>query len=136
MKTFSLHLQSTKQCEELDDIMSFVGEDASGSFGILADHARIMTCLKFGLARFKYKNANTDEEYLALPGGLLYFNQNILIITTRYYLRSNDYDEISNALEEKSRSEREDIANIKETLHRLDEKILKRLWEMQQGGAE
>lgn len=136
MKTFSLHLQSTKQYEELDGIISFVGEDASGSFGILANHARIMTCLKFGLARFKYKNANTNEEYLALPGGLLYFNQNILIITTRYYLRSNDYDEISNALEEKSRSEREDIANIKETLHRLDEKILKRLWEMQQGGAE
>ena len=136
MKTFSLHLQSTNQCEKLDGIISFVGKDMSGSFGVLADHARIMTCLKFGLARFKQKNTNINEEYLALPGGMLYFNKNILTITTRYYLRSKNYDEISIALDKKSRSEEEDITNIKETLHRLDEKILKRLWEMKQGDAE
>ncbi|MGD9108375.1 MAG: F0F1 ATP synthase subunit epsilon [Gammaproteobacteria bacterium] len=136
MKTFSLHLQSTNKCEELDGVISFVGEDISGSFGILANHAKIMTCLKFGLARFKQKNTNINEKYLALPGGLLYFNNNILTITSRYYLRSNNYDEISIALDKKLRSEEENIANIKEALHRLDEKILKRLWEIKQGGTE
>ena len=32
---------------------SFIGEDDSGSFGILAGHARMMTMLGFGLARFR-----------------------------------------------------------------------------------
>ncbi len=52
---------------------SFIGEDASGSFGLQAGHARFMTILEFGLARFR--TAEADWQYLALPGALLYFAQ-------------------------------------------------------------
>ncbi len=37
--------------ERIDDVSSFVGEDDSGSFGLLARHDRFMTVLDFGLAR-------------------------------------------------------------------------------------
>lgn len=51
-----MHLQSATQYERVDDVTSFVGEDGSGSFGILAGHARAMTLLSFGLARFRIGN--------------------------------------------------------------------------------
>jgi F-type H+-transporting ATPase subunit epsilon len=132
MRVFSLHLQSSTQYEQLDNIVSFVGEDLSGSFGILADHARLLTCLQFGLARFKYNNHK--EEYLALPGGVLYFVDNKLKIATRHYFRSEDYRQIITELDRKLLAEETDIAGIKETLHNLDEKVLRRLWELKRGG--
>ena len=68
MNGFMLHLQSATQYERIDDATSFVGQDASGSFGLLAGHARFMTVLGFGLTRFRV--AEQDWEFLALPGCL------------------------------------------------------------------
>ena len=51
MNTFVLHLQSATQNERIEKVESFVGRDASGSFGILAGHAPFMTSLVFGMAR-------------------------------------------------------------------------------------
>ncbi len=59
---------------------SFVGEDASGSFGMLAGHARFMTALSFGLARFR--RGRDAWQYLALPGAVLYFAEQRLWIGT------------------------------------------------------
>ena len=81
MNTFILHLQSATQYERIENVASFVGEDDSGSFGVLAGHARMMTSLVFGLARFRTPGA--DWEFLALPGALLYFVDNQLHINTR-----------------------------------------------------
>lgn len=128
MQTFSLHLQSTEQNERLDDIASFVGGDASGKFGILANHARMMTCLNFGLCQFK--NRNEMIEYLALPGGVLYFNKNILTINTQYYLRDTDYNKLENALNQLIQKKESSIKNINEALNHIDETILKRIWEL------
>jgi len=128
MSVFSIYLQSATQSEQIDNVVSFVGEDFSGSFGLLSDHARMMTCLKFGLARIIH--SNDKEEYIALPGGVLYFVDNKLKIATRHYLRSYDYQQIVMDLDKQLRAEETDILNIKETLHRLDENVLKRLWEL------
>ena len=53
MKNFSLSLRDVTRGETIDGVSSFVGEDASGSFGLLGGHARFMTTLVFGLARFR-----------------------------------------------------------------------------------
>ena len=53
--------------------MSFVGEDDSGSFGILPGHARVMTLLGFGLARFRV--ADRPGSILALAGGSRLFRR-------------------------------------------------------------
>lgn len=132
MNTFTLHLQSALQYEHFDDVISFVGEDSSGSFGLMSGHARMMTCLKFGLMRFTH--ANSVVEYVAAPGGVIYFIGNQLFISTRHYFRSKNYEEIVDALTNQLRAEENTIKDIKETLSRLDENILQRLWKMKREG--
>ena len=82
MKGFTLQLQDATRSQQLPGVTTFVGEDASGSFGILADHARLMTSLAVGLARFRVGEG--PWQYLALPGGLLYFHDNRLTRERRH----------------------------------------------------
>lgn len=127
VKTFSLQLLSTIEQRQIDGVTSFVGEDASGSFGILADHARSITSLVFGLARFR---RDADEwQYLALPGGLLYFVDNRLQICTRHFLIDSDYERISGLLQQQLLAEEQSLYEMKESLRRMEESLLRRLWE-------
>ena len=129
MHTFALHLQSATQYERIDDVASFVGEDASGSFGIMAGHARMMTCLTFGLAR--YRHADETWRFLAVPGAILYFIGNQLYVNTRRYVCGEDYETVSSTLKQELRQEEENLQDLKENLARLEEEMFKRLWEMQ-----
>ena len=45
MNGFTLELHDANHAQRVDDVVSFVGEDASGSFGLQAGHARFMTML-------------------------------------------------------------------------------------------
>mgnify|MGYP001033211458 CR=1 FL=1 len=56
--------------EHVEGVGSFVGIDASGSFGILPGRARFLTVLEYGLAR--YAKIDGPRQYLACPGGVLY----------------------------------------------------------------
>ena len=71
MNSFTMLLQDATRSEKIADVTSFVGEDASGSFGILAGHARMMASLVIGLARFR--TGEDNWKYLALPGTGLIF---------------------------------------------------------------
>jgi F-type H+-transporting ATPase subunit epsilon len=132
MKSFTLRLQDATHTEDISGITSFVGEDSSGSFGILAGHARMMTILTTGLARFSQVDDQGDDQwqYLALPGAVLYFQHNQLTINTRHYLLDDDYMRISKALQEQLLAEEEKLHNMKDSLHKMEEQVLKRLWEM------
>jgi F-type H+-transporting ATPase subunit epsilon len=81
VNTFAVQLLAADRGERVDGVASFVGEDASGSFGLMARHQRFMTVLAFGLARLTL--ADGSRRYLGLPGGLLYFVDNELRIFTR-----------------------------------------------------
>lgn len=129
MNTFVLHLQSGTQYERIDDVVSLVAADASGSFGILAGHARMLTCLTTGLARFR--TAAGTWRYLALPGAVLYFVDNALYVNTRRYWHDPDYQRIGVALREELLAEENNLRTLKESLHRLEDEMLKRLWTMQ-----
>jgi len=132
MKTFTLLLQDVTHSQEITGVSSFVGEDAAGSFGILAGHARMMTALVMGLARFR--TGEGAWKYLALPGALLYFRNNVLTLSTRRYLLDDDYMRISTTLREQLLDEEEKLRAVKEGLHRMEEEILKRMWEMGRPG--
>ena len=82
----------------------------------------------FGLARFRID----DEpwQYLAMPGALLYFINNELTINTRRFLIDNDYQRISTALQEQLLTEEENLKSMKDSLHRMEEQVLRRLWEL------
>jgi len=133
MKTFTLRLQDATQSEEVGDVTSFVGEDVSGSFGILAGHGRMMTSLIIGLARFRIEKG--AWQYLALPGAVLYFHDNLLTLSTRRYLLDDDYMRISQDLQEQLLTEEEKLHSMKDSLHHMEEELLKRLWEMGRKGT-
>ena len=96
MTTFTLHLYAADSYERIEEVASFVGEDDSGSFSLLARHDRFMTVLTFGLARLR--RGDGAMEYLGLPGGVLYFVDNALYLSTRRYLRDTDARRIAQAL--------------------------------------
>lgn len=128
MKSFSLRLQDATRSEEIAGVTSFVGEDASGSFGILAGHSRMLTALLIGLARFRV--GEDAWQYLAVPGAVLYFQDNVLTVSTRRYLLDDDYMRISQALQQQLLMEEEQLHSMKDSLHRMEEAMLRRLWEM------
>ena len=132
MKTFKLRLQDAIRSEEIEGVTSFVGEDTSGSFGILAGHARMMTSLIIGLARFRI--GEHAWHYLALPGAVLYFQDDVLTLNTRHYLQDSDYMRVSQALQQQLLVEEEKLHSMKGSLHHMEEAVLKRLWEMGRKG--
>jgi len=133
VNTFAMNLHAATGSERFDQVRSFVGEDASGSFGILSGHERFMTSLLFGLARFA--DPQGEWRFLAMPGGLLYFTGNELTISTRQYLLDADYDRISAALGEQLLADEEKLHEVKESLRRMEEEMLRRMWEMRRGGS-
>lgn len=128
MTAFTLYLHDATRAQRIDGVTSFIGEDASGSFGILAGHARFMTALGFGLMRFR--SGDTPWRYVAIPGGLLYFSDNKLTINTRHYLLDDDYERICQLLQEQLFAEEESLQTTKESLHNMEQEIFKRLWAM------
>lgn len=131
MNQFVLHLQSATQYERIEKVTAFIGQDASGSFGIMAGHERMMTPLLFGLARFR--TADDEWQFIALPGALLYFTDNELFLNTRRYLRDRDSTRITLALDEQLRAEEASLHQVKESLRRLEEEMFKRLWNLGRG---
>ncbi len=131
MTTFTLHLHSARQSEIIEDVESFVGEDASGGFGLKARHERFMTVMVFGLAR--YRLTGQPWQYLALPGALVRFADNQLFIDTRRYIRDTDYTRISLALTEQLLREEEVLVGLKQNLRRLEEAMLKHLLDIERG---
>lgn len=133
MNSFTLNLQDATHKEKIAQVSSFVGEDSSGSFGILAGHARFMTSLLIGLARFRVGHENW--QYLALPGAVLYFCDNVLTLSTRHYLVDDDYMHISQALQQQLLEEEKKLQTIKVSLSHLEEEVLKHLWKMGRKGT-
>jgi len=129
MSGITLHLQDAMHSETIEQVSSFVGEDASGSFGLLAGHERFMTSLVFGLARFRVQGS--AWEYLALPGALLYFVDDHLYLNTRRLLRDSDYERITAALEDQLLAEEHNLRGVKDRLHNMEQEMFKRLWRME-----
>jgi F-type H+-transporting ATPase subunit epsilon len=132
VKTLVLHLESATQYERIENVVSFVAEDASGSFGILPGHARMSTVLEFGLARFR--TAGTDWEFLAAPGAVVHHVDDQLHFSTRRYLRDASFERMRAALQEQLVAEEEALRAVKQSLRRLEEEMFKRLWKLKRGG--
>jgi F-type H+-transporting ATPase subunit epsilon len=125
MTPFVLNLFDATHEQRITGITSFVGEDATGSFGIQPHHARFMTTLVFGLARFRLETE--DWHYLALPGAVVYFNNNELTISTRHFLIDTDLERISTLLERELIIEEDNLRATRESLHRMEQAMLKRM---------
>ena len=134
VNTFVLHLQDAISYERVEGVESFVGTDASGSFGVQAGHERFMTSLVFGLAR--YRVAGEPWQYVALPRALLYVRQGEVYLSARRYFRDSDYRRMSEALTAQLRTEENELQQVRESLRRMEEQMFKRLWELSRGRAD
>lgn len=128
MNTFQLQLLSPCQTRLITEVESFIAEDASGSFGIQANHGRFLTWLVFGLARFKAQD--NDWQYLALPGAAVSFDNNTLTLNTRYFLLDPDCRKISAQLDQLYAEEQEALRASQESVERMEIAMLKRLKEL------
>ncbi len=128
MKSFTLILRDSSTVTRLDGLASFVGEDASGCFGIMAGHGRFMTCLEFGLARFRTHEG--PWQYLAMPGAVVYFQDNLLSLSTRRYFLDDDYERITDALINQLLAEEQALDEVRQSLTQLEQELLKRMWKL------
>ena len=129
MNTFSLQLYDATRQQRVENVISFIGEDSSGSFGLQAHHARFMSTLVFGL--FRYRLQNEDLLYLALPGGVLYFNDNELSISTQHFLIDSDFERISDLLKQQLLAEDEALTTTRASLQQMEQAMLVKLWNQQ-----
>jgi len=125
---FTLHLQSATQYARVEGVESLVARDASGAFGVLARHVRMMTVLGYGLARFR--TAEGGWHYVALPGGLAYFVDGELFISTRRYVLGDDYRSVAAAVDSTLMAEDSALRSLKESVTRLEREIVRRLWRL------
>ena len=131
MTGFAVQLLGSDAGDTIADVVSFVGEDASGSFGLMARHARFMTVLSYGLARLRLVDGRV--RYVGLPGGLLVFDGKELRISTRRYLVGDDADALGRALAGVVRAEQHALAETLRKLHRVEAEMLHRLVELERG---
>jgi len=129
---FTLHLCGASAYQRVEGIDVFVGADASGSFGILPGHEPLVTTLRFGLARFRPKNG--AWRHLAVPGAVLRYADGELHLATRRYLVDDDPARIAVALQEVLLDEEAALADVREGLKRMEEAMLRRLWELKRQG--
>jgi F-type H+-transporting ATPase subunit epsilon len=128
MTGFTVLLQSATQSERLEQVVSFVGEDASGSFGLMQGHGRFITSLVFGMARVRYLDGR--REYLALPEAVARFDRDELTLSTRRYLRGDDYAQISQRLRDDLVREEHNLVELKRSLEQMERAMMLRLWRM------
>ncbi len=125
MNRFRVHLLASDRGETIDDVVGFVGADRSGSFGLLAHHARFMTVLEFGLVRLTL--ADGRRRYVGLPGAVATFAADELRLATRHYLLGDDAAEIGRALAQQMVAEEQALAQTLRKLRRLEAEMLQRL---------
>lgn len=133
MSGFTLHLQSASRYERIEGVASFVGSDASGSFGIQPGRARFMTVLDYGLARFYLSNG--PWQYLACPGAVLHFAGPDLFLNTRRYLCDADYTRVVEMLAGQLAEEEVALGVVKNNLQQLERALLQRLRQIERGAA-
>jgi F-type H+-transporting ATPase subunit epsilon len=131
VRTFTLVLASPTHCDRIEGVLSVTARDSSGSFGVLPGAFRRVTALAFGLATVRKSDGSV--EYLAAAGGVFYFLENELRISTTNYIRIPDVHEIPEVLDQRLRRQEESIREIKDSLHHLDEEMLKRLAKIGRG---
>jgi F-type H+-transporting ATPase subunit epsilon len=132
MKTFPVVFQDAAGSDTIEGVVSFIGEDRSGSFAVRHGHARFVTALVMGLARLRLED--DSWRYVALPGAVACFDEGTMTVATRRYLIGDDFNEISEALEVQLASEERKLASIRQGLRRMEQHLLERIREMGRAG--
>jgi F-type H+-transporting ATPase subunit epsilon len=125
---FALNLLDGHRSDHFDSVTQLIASDDSGSFGILAGHARIVAVLRYGLVRFV--DTTGKWRYISLPGGVLSFGNNQLnIMTVRYFLGDSRELIIQQLAAEMSKAD-SDLHRSRATLEEIEHSLVRRLGEL------
>jgi F-type H+-transporting ATPase subunit epsilon len=127
-RAFTVELRDSHGADRFDDVTMFVAADDSGSFGLLAGHARCVAVLRYGLTRFI--DGKGCWRYLALPGGVLEFSGNQLSLATVHYFLGEDRDDICRQLEEEMARADSLVHASRSTLKQIEHALVRRLGEL------
>lgn len=125
VNTFTAQISDETRSREIGDIVSFVGRDASGSFGILAGREPFATSLLWGLCEIR--SAGGGELFLAVAGGILFYDGVALRVATRRFLIDPDGARIIAQLAAEDSSEATTTRSMHAMLRSLDRELLRRL---------
>lgn len=132
MNGFTLILQDYSHSLQVENCISFVGRDQSGSFGLQAGHEHFITCLQAGLAR--YRTTDQSWHYIAQPGATLHFHQRELHLITTQFVISKNRQELQPLLESRWQQETDLQSDTLRHVTRMEQSLARRLWEMNQQG--
>lgn len=134
MSGFRLCTQSAAGEQVVEQVASFVGADASGAFGLMPGHERLVTVLEPGLCR--YRLAEGPWQYLATSGGVLDFSDNCLKIAVRHFVAGADYQQVAADISAILEAEKETLHSLKHSIIRLEQELVRQIWGFQrQQGA-
>ena len=128
MKPFSVVINDFTQAWQNDSVSSFVGRDASGSFGILAAHENFMTTLPAGMARFYLPESGW--QYLAQPGSVLLFEQGRLYLSTTQFIISDESEKLVNLMESLWQRLEHQKRAARQSQLQIEQALTRKLWEM------
>ncbi len=134
MTSFSLQLLDPTQTQCIDNLQSFIAEDASGSFGLLPRHTRFITVLPPGLAR--YQTQDDTWHYIALSSATLYFADNTLRLSGQRFLLCDDIETIEQVLRETINLEQQNLGNLSHNVRRVEEEMFRRLSQLDEHNRE
>jgi F-type H+-transporting ATPase subunit epsilon len=124
----------SQHADRFSEILHFIAADSSGSFGLLAGHARMVAVLRQGLARFL--DAQGQWHYVALPGGVLSFDCNRLTVMSVRYFLGTQRELILNQLAEAMAQSDSDIRRSKSSMEEIEHSLIRRLSELSGSKSE
>ncbi len=134
MNSFLLSIIDIEQQLQQDDITSFVASDDSGSFGILANHAPMVTCLRPGIAR--YRRQQGAWLYIAQAGAVLTFRSNHLHIATPQFLHSEDHSQLVAQMDAAWHAAAQELQQDRQHVVALEQSLARKLWQLSRGKQE
>ena len=133
MKTFECILQDLSHQWQTQAAVSFIGRDSSGSFGLQARHETFVTCLRASLARLR-----TQDDgwlYIAQPGTVVVFRENLLRLSTSQFILSKDRDQRISRMEQAWKAADQGVRTTKTSYLQVEQALTRKLWEMNRQGA-
>ena len=122
MATFLLELVTPERVLLKEQVRHVRAPGIEGSFGVLANHAPLMTALTIGLIKVDHENG--DEEYIATSGGFMEVSRDKVIILADTAERADDIDttraeaSVARAREHLSSGAAEDYSEASASLQR------------------
>lgn len=127
---FNLQIITPSHIKKVDKVSFFRAEDSSGSFGIFSRHIEFLTILEPSVAIALIEGI---EEYFAFNGGILSFKKEMLTVTTKEFVQSQQIDELKGTIERfaKERQEKESIFHL--NMENLQKAFFKKMIELERG---